>query len=144
MNAIFITFHHSLVLQTQNKRAAKEHKSQLCQTTMNHQILFCALLLAAAPWASLAQTTFTVVANSPIAQDASYGMSWVDYDNDGFIDLHSCGLVRNLLYHNDGGVSFSRIGSTNAIVARTYPPDYAEAGYWADYDNDGLTDVIIP
>ena len=76
---------------------------------MNHHILFCAFLLAAAPWASLAQTTFTFVANSPLAQDASYGMSWVDYDNDGFIDLHSCGPFRNLLYHNDGGVSFSRI-----------------------------------
>jgi hypothetical protein len=58
--------------------------------------------------------------------------------------LHSCGPTQNLLYHNNGDGTFSRVGSTNTIVARTYPTDYAEAGYWADYDNDGLPDVIVP
>src|SRR5262245_17452958 len=111
---------------------------------MKNPSLICSLLLAADPWSALAQTAFIAVTNSPVAQDASYGMSWVDYDNDGFIDLHSCGQGRNLLYHNSGNGTFTRVASTNVIVARTYPTDYAEAGYWADYDNDGLFDVIIP
>ncbi len=67
--------------------------------------------------------------------------SWVDYDDDGYLDL----LVPNtagtkiFLYHNERNGSFTRI--TDGDIVNT-PRDYRNAA-WFDYDNDGHIDLYI-
>ena len=59
---------------------------------------------------------------------------FVDYDNDGRLDVYSApnGLIRNL-----GGGAFSRTG-----LLRTPASEWATCD-WADFDEDGLRDPII-
>ncbi|MEZ5156400.1 MAG: CRTAC1 family protein [Solirubrobacterales bacterium] len=59
---------------------------------------------------------------------------FVDYDNDGRLDVYSVpqGLIRNL-----GGGRFIRTGSL-----RTPPSGWASCN-WADFDGDGLRDPVI-
>jgi hypothetical protein len=74
----------------------------------------------------------------------SYAASWVDVDNDGFIDLFVAngGLShqgQNALYRNQGEGSFSQVTEGQLVT---------EAGSscgvsWADYDGDGDQDVFV-
>ena len=65
---------------------------------------------------------------------ASAAASFVDYDNDGLVDLHAVpqGLIRN-----DGGGRHHRTGLL------TTPPAGAAIDQWADFDGDGLRDPLI-
>jgi hypothetical protein len=74
----------------------------------------------------------------------SESCSWGDFDNDGFVDLYVAnsglsGKVENYFYHNNCGVSFTRIltGSpaTDKFTSRTVN--------WVDYDNDGDLDLFV-
>ncbi len=95
-----------------------------------------------------AQTTFTRItdAGNPVVTDApppGYpGVSWVDYDNDGKLDLSITGPAPNYLYHNLGSGLFERvvtaIGATQAIQ-----PGSGGGHSWADFDNDGDLDVCV-
>jgi hypothetical protein len=78
---------------------------------------------------------------------ASEGRAWVDYDNDGDLDLYASNLfVRpsspkftNLLYRNDGNGLFKKTTHTglSRVIERTF------GSCWADYDNDGLPDLFL-
>lgn len=74
---------------------------------------------------------------NPIAtgtpQTSYAGASWIDYDNDGLLDLF---IVRSGLYHNDGNGKFSKI--TNSGLGLTT----GIGNTWADVDNDGDIDCI--
>ena len=89
-------------------------------------------------------TQFTFLSTSPVSRDFAWGPSWVDYDGDGLLDLYAAGDSGHLLYHNEGDGTFTKVGRTNAIVARSYPQGSVGAGYWADYDGDGLPDLFTP
>ena len=91
--------------------------------------------------------TFTKITNRDPVQDADYhvGAAIGDYDNDGNLDLLvSAGVGaptarRSLLYHNNGGGTFSREcgGSvTNQL-------GYFGPCVFGDYDNDGFLDLFI-
>jgi hypothetical protein len=77
------------------------------------------------------------------------GMTWGDYDNDGFLDLLVSGgsfdstpqptVSRNFLYHNNGDGSFTPI-TTGSLVQNT--SDWMHID-WVDYDRDGFLDVYI-
>src|SRR6185369_5353205 len=70
------------------------------------------------------------------------GCAWVDYDNDGYLDLFAVNPDdNNFLYHNNGDGTFTRIitGSLVNDGADIISIDCA----WADYDNDGFMDVVI-
>ncbi len=78
-----------------------------------------------------------------IANDGgtSNDANWVDYDNDGDLDLFvaNSNNEKNFLYKNNGNGSFTKI-VTGAIVN-----DYGTSlgSCWGDYDNDGFLDVYI-
>jgi hypothetical protein len=88
-------------------------------------------------------STFTQITVGQIVNDGgdSTGVSWVDYDQDGYLDLFvsNFGTPRNFLYHNNGDETFTRVDSapiTTDIMS-------AEGCVWADFDNDGDLDLFI-
>jgi len=90
-------------------------------------------------------TLFRFLADSPVSRDTSYGMAWGDYDNDGFPDLMATDQVNSILYHNNGDGTFSRNpAAAKAVTGRTYTFLNVWNGYWADYDNDGILDLLVP
>jgi len=69
------------------------------------------------------------------------GLSWGDYDADGFDDLLA-GPIENsrvsLVFHNDGGTHFTEVA---ARLGLTLPGRSARQTNWVDFDNDGDLDV---
>jgi hypothetical protein len=88
--------------------------------------------------------TFVKITTGTIVTDveASVGVSWCDYDGDGFQDLFvvnglSYRSAKNSLYHNNGNGTFTKI-TTNALSATS---NWWICGVWADVDNDGDPDL---
>lgn len=75
----------------------------------------------------------------------NYGSVWVDYDNDGDIDMFmaKCGggeaRRTNQLFRNNGNGSYTEV----AGAANLADPIQTWSGAWGDYDNDGDMDVFI-
>src|SRR5581483_2472870 len=68
-------------------------------------------------------------------------LAWVDYDNDGDLDLFLVGYDGTnyfaRLYRNDGNDTFTDTGITNLIGGAS------GAAAWADFDNDGDMDLLF-
>jgi hypothetical protein len=88
-------------------------------------------------------TSFTRVLTGPIAGDAgfNYGSAWLDYDNDGWLDLFVArhGNDDNLLYHNLGDGTFEKV-TAGAIV---HDGGYSASASPGDYDDDGCVDLFV-
>ncbi|MDB0037922.1 FG-GAP-like repeat-containing protein [bacterium] len=72
----------------------------------------------------------------------TWSASWGDYDNDGYDDLFIPNYnvnEGNLLYHNDGDGTFTKI-TTGEIVSTL---GSAISGTWADFDNDLDLDLFV-
>lgn len=86
--------------------------------------------------------TFEAITAGPIATDLrdSQVLSWVDYDNDGDLDLYAVNYSNgpNQLYRNDAGV-FTKI-LAGAIVTDA---GAAHGVVWGDFDNDGDQDAYV-
>ncbi|MFK7979930.1 MAG: FG-GAP-like repeat-containing protein, partial [Saprospiraceae bacterium] len=87
---------------------------------------------------------FIRLQNDPIVNNYGYahGISWVDYDRDGHLDLFVASFFAtqfNDLYHNNGDGTFTK-ASANAI---TMEASSSTCGVWADYNNDGLIDLFV-
>ncbi|MEO6168034.1 MAG: VCBS repeat-containing protein, partial [Chitinophagales bacterium] len=62
------------------------------------------------------------------------GASWIDYDNDGKLDLF---VVKKALYHNEGNGNFTKVTNSGLNTSAGL------GNSWADYDNDGDLDCFI-
>lgn len=86
--------------------------------------------------------TFTPITSGIIATDLrdSQVLSWVDYDNDGDLDMYAVNYssVPNQLYRNDGA-AFTKI-LTGDIVSGI---GAAHGVVWSDFDNDGDQDAFV-
>lgn len=76
---------------------------------------------------------------SPAAHEGSPGGWWIDYDNDGDLDIYVWQSVF-ALYLNSGSGFFTRTFTGSIANA----PDQAGIPSWADYDNDGYLDLFQP
>jgi len=85
---------------------------------------------------------------SPENLAGNYTTTWVDYDNDGDLDLHiaKCilfGLASNqgrinLLFNNDGNSNYTEVGNAAGLDDN----DQSWVSLFEDYDNDGDFDII--
>lgn len=69
------------------------------------------------------------------------GLSWGDYDGDGWLDLHGGATEKDKLsvvFHNEGGKRFVDVAPTLGL---TVPGRSARQDNWVDYDNDGDLDL---
>lgn len=110
---------------------------------MNKLFLFLAFVGCSA--GQVVSQSFTKITAGAIVNDggASRSVNWIDYDNDGYLDLFvSNGLEggeRNFLYKNNRDGSFTKIIS-GPIVEHAQPYDGAS---WADTDGDGDVDCFV-
>jgi hypothetical protein len=99
-------------------------------------------LLLVATAISPAQSTFTRIITGPIVTNLAggAGVTWVDYDNDGDLDLHSINRDGpSRLYRNDGDGTFTQIKAGPLVNT----PLDAHSLSWADSDNDGYIGLFI-
>jgi acyl-homoserine lactone acylase PvdQ len=69
------------------------------------------------------------------------GLSWADYDEDGFIDLLGGATLKDkmtVVLHNEGGKKFVDVAPA---IGLTIPNRSSRQTNWIDYDNDGDLDV---
>src|SRR5438132_1498609 len=68
---------------------------------------------------------------------------WVDYDNDGKLDLFVKNNIVvasvNVLYHNNGNGTFTDVTQAAGLAQNTN----CWAAIWGDYDNDGFLDLFV-
>ena len=81
-------------------------------------------------------------ADLPADSSDSRGSAWVDYDNDGWLDLFvsNAGDEKNVLFRSSGMGFFERI-SFGPIVTDLRTDSRGVA--WGDYNNDGSPDLFV-
>jgi outer membrane protein assembly factor BamB len=88
---------------------------------------------------------FTKVIDGTIVIDPinAIGCSWVDYNNDGFLDIFVTGNggsnTHNSLHKNLGNGLFEKI--TNGSIVND--GGFSNSTNWCDYDNDGNVDLFV-
>jgi hypothetical protein len=86
---------------------------------------------------------FTSVGESlgvSIPSDHSFSAYWVDYDNDGYLDLYVINTenIPNRLYHNE-----LALGNGFIETGEMADTQLGLGGSWGDYDNDGDLDFYL-
>ena len=87
--------------------------------------------------------TFTNVAMKAGVADnlrRSIGVTWGDYDNDGWLDLYVVNfLAHNALYRNNGDGTFTEVTEAAGVA----DPFIGFVAFFFDYDNDGWLDLFV-
>lgn len=88
--------------------------------------------------------TLNLQSNHVMVKESNFSRSatWIDYDNDGDIDLFICNenQTKNDLFRNDGNGNFIKITSAGDLLTEA---SGSMSASWADVNNDGWTDVFI-
>ena len=73
------------------------------------------------------------------------GVSFADYDGDGFTDIFVANdSVQCFLYHNNGNGTFTEVGLLAGVGYNEDGKTFAGMGTdFSDYDNDGRPDIVI-
>jgi hypothetical protein len=92
--------------------------------------------------------TFTDVsakAGIASAPGKGLGVSFADYDQDGFVDVYVANdSVQSFLYHNNGDGTFAEVGLLSGVGFNEDGKTFAGMGVdFADYDNDGRPDIVV-
>lgn len=72
-------------------------------------------------------------------RDGGVGCAIGDFTNNGHFDIYVATYGANLLYRNNGDGSFTEVAAELGVDA----PQYSVAAAWADFDNDGLLDLMV-
>jgi hypothetical protein len=86
--------------------------------------------------------TFTdVTEHAGVADPAGFGMgaTWVDYDDDGRLDLYVTNRGPNRLYHNQGDGTFVDVAAQAGVA----DPSWSTGAAWGDFDRDGYIDLYV-
>jgi hypothetical protein len=67
------------------------------------------------------------------------GVSFGDYDNDGFTDIYLTFLGPNVLYHNNGNGTFTDVTEKAGVG----DPRWSSSAGFGDYDRDGDLDLYV-
>jgi len=86
-------------------------------------------------------TNVTAAAGLPTGPSVATGVSWTDYNSDGWPDLHVCRYGQaKALYRNNGTGTFTNVAGTLGLTASTA---LSFQSVWTDYDRDGDTDLYV-
>jgi len=68
--------------------------------------------------------TFTKVTDGPMVYDSGLGdpATWIDFDNDGYLDVFVGNSGANFLYRNNGNQTFTKLGSGAIVTDSEYNP----------------------
>ena len=71
--------------------------------------------------------------------DDSAGVTFADYDNDGWRDLYLLNFGPNRLFRNNGDATFTNV----TMKAGVDDPGRGTSAAWGDYDGDGFLDLYV-
>ncbi len=109
---------------------------------LRRSILFSMLFWFLGPLLIFGQT-FTKITDpaNPIVTtnlDVNYsGAAWIDYDDDGDLDLFT---TKTFLFRNEGNGNFTLLSTQ---IGMDMSPQLGNGISWGDYDNDGDPDVAV-
>ncbi len=91
-----------------------------------------------------ALTDITVSAGLPLENLVTYGASWGDYNNEGFLDVfisnRDDGVIPNFLFKNNGNGTFTNVSN---LVGISNESRLSFGAAFFDYNNDGWQDIYV-
>lgn len=90
-------------------------------------------------------TNVNEIAGFPLTANYGTGHSWIDYNNDSWLDLYICnynafGFVTNYFYKNNGDGTFSDVTMATALSNGSR---YTFQSTWCDLNHDNYADLHV-